>query len=435
MRIAVWHNLPFGGGARALNYHLNGLLDLGHSIEVWSPDPSAGGIIKLPRWVKVHRKPLSRTEHVPYMDRLSAVFFGKDENMRQMEAHSMQCAAEINAGNFDLFFANCCFYYAAPFISRYVSTPTILYLGEPRRFYYEAHPKSFWEPPVQLGGLRIINRRFWWEWLKDWWKISSARVQVREERLNICAVDKLLVNSVFSSESCARAYDRTGEVCYLGVDTGLFRPLPEKRIQHYVMGLGSLFFHKGAELAIRAVGDIPARDRPALVWVSNITDPLHKERMQQLAKLMAVNFIVKEKISDESLVSLLNNAICLLYTSKLEPFGFAPLEANACATPVIGLMQGGIRETVLDGRTGFLVLPDAQAIADKLQYFIQNPDVREEMGKLSLANVQKNWSLKAATLRLEGAMRDTLKPAKTPLNHASESNPPARRTPQAALAD
>ncbi len=205
MGIAVWHNLPYGGGARALNYHLNGLLDRGHYLEVWSPNPFADGIIRFSQQVTVHQIPLKRTEHIPYQDRVGAAFFGKDVNIREMESHCLQCAAEINQGDFDLLFANCCFYYAAPFISRFVHIPAVLYLGEPRRFFYEAHPKSFWESPAQLGKTSKINRHFWWEWMKDLWKTNSARVQVKEERTNIDAVDKLLVNSIFSSEPGQRA--------------------------------------------------------------------------------------------------------------------------------------------------------------------------------------------------------------------------------------
>ncbi|MHB1599044.1 MAG: hypothetical protein ACYCXY_09175 [Acidimicrobiales bacterium] len=40
MRIAVWHNLPSGGGKRALYDQIRGLLELGHYVESWCP-PSA----------------------------------------------------------------------------------------------------------------------------------------------------------------------------------------------------------------------------------------------------------------------------------------------------------------------------------------------------------------------------------------------------------
>jgi len=36
MKIAVWHNLPSGGGKRALYYHVRGLVERGHTVECWS---------------------------------------------------------------------------------------------------------------------------------------------------------------------------------------------------------------------------------------------------------------------------------------------------------------------------------------------------------------------------------------------------------------
>jgi len=33
LKIAVWHNLPSGGGKRALYQHVKGLVDRGHDLE------------------------------------------------------------------------------------------------------------------------------------------------------------------------------------------------------------------------------------------------------------------------------------------------------------------------------------------------------------------------------------------------------------------
>jgi len=35
MKIAVWHNLPSGGGKRALYHHVRGLVERGHRVESW----------------------------------------------------------------------------------------------------------------------------------------------------------------------------------------------------------------------------------------------------------------------------------------------------------------------------------------------------------------------------------------------------------------
>ena len=44
-------------------------------------------------------------------------------------------------------------------------------------------------------------------------------------------------------------------------------------------------------------------------------------------------------------------------TPWYEPFGITPIEAMACRRPVVGSATGGIKYTVVDGKTGFLVPP------------------------------------------------------------------------------
>ena len=45
----------------------------------------------------------------------------------------------------------------------------------------------------------------------------------------------------------------------------------------------------------------------------------------------------------------------MIYASHLEPFGYAPLEANACGTAVVALAEGGIRETMNHPHCGVLI--------------------------------------------------------------------------------
>ena len=37
MNIAIWHNLPSGGGKRVLYDQVRGLVERGHTIEIWCP--------------------------------------------------------------------------------------------------------------------------------------------------------------------------------------------------------------------------------------------------------------------------------------------------------------------------------------------------------------------------------------------------------------
>jgi phosphoheptose isomerase len=61
-------------------------------------------------------------------------------------------------------------------------------------------------------------------------------------------------------------------------------------------------------------------------------------------------------------------------TPWYEPFGITPLEAMACGTPVVGSSVGGIKFSVRDGETGYLVSPeDPAALASRLAHLYQQP--------------------------------------------------------------
>jgi len=59
----------------------------------------------------------------------------------------------------------------------------------------------------------------------------------------------------------------------------------------------------------------------------------------------------------------------------IESFGMAPLEAGACARPVVATHNGGFVDIVVDGVTGRIVDPrDPRALASAIATYIENPD-------------------------------------------------------------
>lgn len=80
-------------------------------------------------------------------------------------------------------------------------------------------------------------------------------------------------------------------------------------------------------------------------------------------------------------------------TPWYEPFGITPLEAMACATPVIGSEVGGIKYSVVDGKTGFLVPPNApKVLADRISLLLNNKDLLNNMGEWALKHVGANFT-------------------------------------------
>jgi glycosyltransferase involved in cell wall biosynthesis len=106
-------------------------------------------------------------------------------------------------------------------------------------------------------------------------------------------------------------------------------------------------------------------------------------------------------VSDSELVETLNRASLLLYTSHLEPFGFAPLEANACGAPVVAVAEGGVRESVQDGLNGFLVDKDPESIALAMASLLGDAELTTSMGERAREYVLRKWNVEGSVERLE----------------------------------
>lgn len=94
----------------------------------------------------------------------------------------------------------------------------------------------------------------------------------------------------------------------------------------------------------------------------------------------------------------------MIYAPRLEPFGFAPIEAGACGLPVIAVAEGGVRETVIDDETGLLVHNAPRAVADAVARLLADPALVHRLGTAGRANAERRWSLDAATDRIEQAL-------------------------------
>jgi glycosyltransferase involved in cell wall biosynthesis len=404
LRIAVWHNLPSGGGKRALWHHISGLLKRGHQVESWCPPTADTSYLPLNQICRDHVVPLAMPGRIRYLSWLADYHFIKSR-IQAMRAHSRECAAQIQAGGFDVLLANTCSWFAVPAIGRCLQIPKVVYLQEPRRRFYEALPELPWAAPAPAKSQAVTGLP---RLLASTLRLQGFRVQMREEKENAKNFDRVLVNSFFSRESVQRAYGLESEVCYLGIDTELFRPLNDP-VEKYIIGVGSVNYHKGVDRAVRAVAAVPAALRPKLLWVGNMAGDEYVSDLRELAKRLAVDFEVKVMVPDAELVSLLGRAAVMLYTSRLEPFGLAPLEANACGTPVVAIAEGGVRESIVPGENGLLV-PDAkpESIAAALGEIIGNPARAAGLRSQCRPAVLSRWSVDAAAGRLETMLREVV---------------------------
>lgn len=154
--------------------------------------------------------------------------------------------------------------------------------------------------------------------------------------------------------------------------------------EHIVLQLGRMVPRKGVDNVIRGFGRLVRRHHiPArLLIVGGESDDPDPDATPEIGRLQAV--AEEEGVADrvtfvgrrgrETLNYYYSAADVFVSTPWYEPFGITPLEAMASGTPVIGSNVGGIKFTVRDGETGYLVPPqDPDALGERLAYLYKNP--------------------------------------------------------------
>ena len=154
-------------------------------------------------------------------------------------------------------------------------------------------------------------------------------------------------------------------VIYCGIDSQQFTPDATARSDAPVFAyLGRLKRYKAVDLVLR--GFARAAFPGATLEVAGAGD--YRPALERLASSLDLGDRVKflGRISEAEKLRLLRRAWALVFTSPKEGGGITNLEAAACGTPVIASNSPGIRESVRDGETGFLVRHgdvDALAVA------------------------------------------------------------------------
>lgn len=142
---------------------------------------------------------------------------------------------------------------------------------------------------------------------------------------------------------------------YNGIPLKDFEFSPKKG--DYLFWAGRVLEKKGPQEAI----EVAKRTKLPLKIAGVITDPSLFKKLKP--------FIDGRKIAwygeliPQQMTSFYQNALVTIFPVKWrEPFGLIPVESMACGTPVVSYACGGASETIVDGKTGFLIEPDVNKI-------------------------------------------------------------------------
>lgn len=149
-------------------------------------------------------------------------------------------------------------------------------------------------------------------------------------------VDSFVANSSYVARQVTRLYKQPCHVLHPPVDLDRF-PLELEKEDYYVTA-SRLVPYKRVDLIVKAFARMPHRK---LVVIG---DGPERSRVDQAAKGHS-NIEVLGYQPDDKLRNYIAKAKAFVFAA-IEDFGIAPVEAQACGTPVIALGKGGALETV-----------------------------------------------------------------------------------------
>jgi glycosyltransferase involved in cell wall biosynthesis len=217
---------------------------------------------------------------------------------------------------------------------------------------------------------------------------------------SILAANLILVNSHFSAGNIRAAYGREAKVAYLGVNHEDFHSTHQPK-QPFVLSVGAIQPTKGFDFLIEALAEVPDPKRPPLHIIGNSENTQEKEFLKHLATQKNVSLEIETLVDDEILLQRYNQASVVIYSPIREPFGNIPLEAMACGTPVVGVAEGGLRESILDGETGFLTERDPAKFAAAVMKLLEDPVLAEKFGQNGRDYVLQEWTWEKSVCTVE----------------------------------
>jgi len=191
-----------------------------------------------------------------------------------------------------------------------------------KRFYLKRVP--VWQRPALLALINYVRPRF-----------ESALTQM----------DRVIANSQHVQQRLSDYLGIESSVIYPPVNTEKFK---WQNTGDYYLSTARLEPYKRVDLIVKAFLEMPDKQ---LVVASGGTEQV---RLKQIAT-NAANIHFTGWVSEQQLVDLVGQSIATLYLPVDEDFGISPVESMAAGKPVIGVAEGGLLETVIDGQTGILI--------------------------------------------------------------------------------
>ncbi|MFD6449636.1 glycosyltransferase family 4 protein [Nocardia sp. NPDC055165] len=378
-----------GGQGVYVRYLSQGLVDLGHQVEVFSGQPYPEDLDPRVRLTEVPSLDLYRDEdpfRTPHpreiRDRVDLLELATmwTAGFPEPRTFSLRVAKLLaaRATEFDVVHDNQCLGYG------------LLTIAERLPLVATVHHPITRDRAVDLAATPWRRKLF----VRRWYGFLGMQQQVAQQ------IPDLITVSSSSAADIAQDFGvRPGQLhtVPLGVDTDLFRPRETPRVRGRIVAVASADKPlKGIAHLLRAVARLRHTCDVELRLVAKLEPNGPTEKL--IAELGIADIVTPVSgMSDEQLAELLASAEIACIPSMYEGFSLPAVEAMASATPLVASRAGALPEVV--GECAELVEPgDVDALTRVLGELLDDPDRRERLGAAGRVRVLElfSWSAVAA---------------------------------------
>ncbi len=259
--------------------------------------------------------------------------------------------------------------------------------------------------------IALSSARNWWQRLliRRWHSFLIMQKQVVNRLHNIVTVSEQSRQDIARDFGIQPAAIR---VVYNGIDTGIFRPMPEiERKPLRLMATASADQPlKGLSYLLHAIA-VLREEYPdlELLLVGKPKIGGHTERLiARLGISDSIRFV--SRISTEEMVRYYAEASVAVVPSVYEGFGLPAGEAMACGVPVVSTVGGALPEVV--GDAGILIpVRDTDAIVEAVRRLIKDESLRAELAVAGRKRILEQFCWRVAARQLTGYYNQVLSSA------------------------
>jgi len=228
---------------------------------------------------------------------------------------------------------------------------------------------------IHISYFQARNQKYIWEDSNLYFGKFSFITSLFVKRLrkidikNAQKPDFIISNSIFVQKWVKEKYDRESTVIYPPVDISRFSLETQK--EDFYVAVGRIEPYKRFDLVVEAFNVLK---KPLVI----IGDGSLKKDLEKIAHS---NITFKGYLDSAEVFNYISKAKGFVH-GGIEDFGIAPIEAQACGTPVIAYGEGGVLETVVHNKTGlFFNSMNIESIVDTIEIFENTKFAPKEIRK------------------------------------------------------